>query len=82
MICYNVTMKLLKKNNLSNREIEVLMLMLKGMKKITISEKIGISIHTVKSYVEKIYKKFNKHNRVELLVYLIKNNIIEIEPDD
>ncbi len=75
-------MKLLKKNNLSNREIEVLLLLLKGIKKSVISEELGISIHTVKSYIEKIYKKFNKHNRVELLVYLIKNKIIEIEQED
>ena len=66
---------MIKKFALTEREMMVLALLIKGKTNKEIAEKLTISISTVKTYVEKIYLVFNVHNRVELVLYIFKNNI-------
>jgi DNA-binding NarL/FixJ family response regulator len=35
-------------------------------------------VATIKTNIENIYCKFDVHNKVELVIYLIKNKIVEI----
>lgn len=61
---------------LTDREIEVLKLLKEGLNNSEISEMLFISIHTVKAHLESIYNKLNVHNRVQAVVFALKNNII------
>jgi len=51
---------------LSTREIEVAELIIKGISYIEISEKLFISVNTVKTHLRKTYQKLDVKNRLEL----------------
>lgn len=59
--------ELKQKYDLSEREIEVTELLAKGMTNQDISEKLHISINTVKSHIKKIYSKLGISNRLQLM---------------
>lgn len=50
---------------LSQREIEILRLVAKGFSFETVSEVLGISVHTVVTHVKKVYRKLAVHSRGE-----------------
>lgn len=52
---------------LSEREIDVLMQLSKGLKNKIIADNLNISFFTVKKHIENIYKKLQAHNRIELI---------------
>ena len=62
--------------SLSAREIEVAELLIKGISYIGISEKLFISVNTVKTHLRKTYQKLNVKNRLELaeLIKKIQNS--------
>ena len=64
---------------LTIRENEILQYLLKGCSRREIACHLCISEHTVKAHIEKIYKKFNINNRIQLIIYLIKNKLINID---
>ena len=51
--------------NLSPRETEILKLISKGYGNLIISEKMNLSIHTVKVYISNIFCKLKVKNRTE-----------------
>ena len=60
---------------LTEREKEVVSLALKGLTNTEIAGHLKISAHTVKAYIERIYRKFNVHNRVQMTVYAMQNRL-------
>jgi DNA-binding CsgD family transcriptional regulator len=58
--------------NITNRELEVINLLIKGETYKDIGKKLFISIPTVKTHVSNIYQKMNINNKVEL-INLINN---------
>lgn len=56
----------------TERELDVLYLLLKGLNNKEISEKLFISNHTTKAHVASIYKKLGVSNRVQAVVQSIK----------
>ena len=64
--------------NLTQREEEVLKLLLKGHSNTKIAKMLSISIHTVKAHVESIYRKFGVHNKVQAAIYAVHYNMIDI----
>jgi len=54
-------------NRLSRREEEVLRLLLEGLSTARISERLGISPHTVRDHLKNIYRKTGSRSRNELL---------------
>ncbi|MFC1975770.1 LuxR C-terminal-related transcriptional regulator [Chloroflexota bacterium] len=50
---------------LSERELEVLQLIAKGLSNQEIATKLFLSLHTVKTHTRNIYSKLNAHNRTE-----------------
>ncbi len=63
---------------LTKREVEVLTLVAKGMSNTEIADKLFISRRTVDGHKANLIQKTGSKNVVELLVYAIKNNIVEI----
>ena len=61
---------------LTEREKEVLKLLVEGLNNSEIADKLFISTHTAKSHLEKIYEKLNLHNRVLTAIYAVKNNLV------
>ncbi len=62
-----------KYNNLTEREKEVLELIIQGKSNPQIANELILSIHTVKAHLESIYKKLGVHNKVQAAVYTVIN---------
>lgn len=62
--------------NLSKREMEVLMLVVKGLSTPAIAEKLYLSVHTISSHRKNILKKLNLKSPVELVRFAIENNLM------
>ena len=56
---------------LTKREDQVVQLVAEGMKNSEISTQLGLSIHTVKNYLLRIFEKLGISSRVELILYAV-----------
>jgi DNA-binding NarL/FixJ family response regulator len=63
---------------LSEREIDVLKLICKGLTNQEISDKLYLSPKTVESHKSKLMKKTTTRNTASLIIFAIKNELIEI----
>ncbi len=71
-----VTRKPLLHENLSNREYQILCMIASGKEPKEISDRLSISIKSVRTYRERIHQKLMVKNDVELTHYAIHNKII------
>ncbi len=62
--------------SLSDRELEVLELIVNGSNNQEIADKIFISINTVKNHIRNIYEKLHVHSKSEAVVKAIRQGII------
>lgn len=70
-------------NNLSEKELEVVKLLVKGDRYANIADALGMSINTVRFHIKNIYKKHNIHNKTVLSRYfhdLVYNQLESIKP--
>lgn len=63
---------------LSKREIEVLNYISLGLKYEHIAEELGISAHTVRHHLEKIFKKLNVTSRTQAVAQAVRSGIIRM----
>ena len=63
---------------LTTREIEVLRLVARGMSNREIAEELYISENTVKNHVRNILEKLHLHNRMEAVMYAMKERLLDI----
>lgn len=70
--------KIIKSEELSEREEEVLFLICKGLSNQEIGDKLFISKRTVDKHRENILSKTNSKNTAHLVMYAIKHGIVEI----
>jgi len=68
--------QVIDKFDLTDREIEILVLMADGLTLQQISLKMSITLSTVKYHSANIFKKLDAQNRSEALVVAVKNNLI------
>lgn len=64
-------------DTLSDRELEVMCLMAKGMSAKEIAVKMSISPKTVSTYRERILTKMNMNSTTEIIRYAIKNDLVD-----
>ena len=57
-------------------EKEILRSISKGLPRQDISERLGISVHTIDFHIRSIFKKFKVHSQQAAIAIAIKNNII------
>ena len=67
-----------KLDNLTGREIEVLKLLAVGMYNKEIAEGLEISERTVKNHVSNIFKKLDVTDRTQAAVFAIRNGLVNI----
>lgn len=65
-----------KESILTDREKEVVQLIVLGFKNREIADKLCISYSTVINHVYRIYRKLNVENRAEAISYILSSNII------
>lgn len=63
-------------NDLTDREREVLALMVEGLNNIQISERLFISQSTAKSHVSNVLTKLNVNSRTEAVSFALKNKLV------
>ena len=68
--------QMIYKFNLTDRELEVLLLLADGLQNMNIAKKMDISISTVKFHKANIFEKLGVKTRSEALVIAAKNNLI------
>jgi two-component system NarL family response regulator len=66
---------------LTTREVEVLRLVAKGMSNREIAEELYISENTVKNHVRNILEKLHLHNRMEAVIYAVRERLLDIRED-
>lgn len=64
-------------NFLTNRELNILFEISRGLKNKEIAEKLFLSEKTVKNYITSIFKKIEVEDRVQATIFAIRNNIEE-----
>jgi len=62
---------------LSERELEVLDQMVKGLTYKLISQKLNVSYHTVNSHVKNIYEKLHVHSMTEAVSKTLRENLLD-----
>ena len=65
------------KVQLSPREREVLILLSRGLANREISEELGVSIETVKTHIERLYKRLAVNSRTDAVAKALRAGIIE-----
>ncbi len=65
--------------NLTNREQNIISLLVCGKTNNEISKELSISIETVKKYITSILKKMNVRNRIQIAVKAIKEGMVKYE---
>ena len=66
------------KNDLSEREIEIMKLICDGMSDKKIADTLNLSDSTVSNHRQNIMKKINCHKSTEIITYAIKNGIYSL----
>lgn len=64
-----------KFDELSNRELKILLEISKGCKNKDIAEKLFLSEKTIKNYVTTIFRKINVEDRVHATIFSLNNNL-------
>ena len=63
---------------LTDRELEVLKLVARGLNNRSIAEELFISENTVKNHIRNILEKLQLHSRMEAVVYAVREKLLEI----
>ncbi|RME12167.1 MAG: DNA-binding response regulator [Ardenticatenia bacterium] len=68
-----------KIESLTDREREVIRWLAKGLKNRDIAERMSISESTVRHHFTSIFNKLDMNNRVELLLFALKHNLVSMD---
>lgn len=66
---------------LSDRELQIMLMIVKGQKVQTIAEQLNLSAKTVNSYRYRMFEKLNVSGDVELTHLAIRHKMIEVDTD-
>ena len=72
---YQSVKRQFEENNLTQREIEVLMLIADGKNNREIADELYISEKTVKNHISNIFKKIDVSDRTQAAIYVFKNHL-------
>jgi len=75
---HNINMKTQKNEYFSSRENEILCLSMEGLPIKMIADKLQISDRTVEKHRSRLMEKTRSNNMIEVIIYALKNNLVEI----
>ena len=67
------------KEELTPRETEVLLALIRGLSNKEIADELSVTHHTIKAHISSILHKFGCKNRTDTVLYAIKNEIIRLQ---
>lgn len=65
------------RESLTEREYQVLKLLVDGLSNLEIAKRVYLSENTVKKHVRNILEKFHSNNRVEAAVYAVRERLVD-----
>ena len=65
--------------NFTERERQLIRLIAQGLRNKEIARFQGVSESTVKNQLDHIYTKLHIHSRVELVMYAVRNGLLEVK---
>jgi len=65
------------RESLTEREHQILELLVEGLSNVDIAERVYLSENTVKKHVSNILEKFHSNNRVEAAVYAVRERLVD-----
>jgi DNA-binding NarL/FixJ family response regulator len=69
------------KDAITDRERQVLRMLLTGLSNREIGAPLGITARTVKAHITKMMRKLGVHNRIELSVHAVVHSLVSVPPD-
>ncbi len=60
---------------LTEKETEILKLLIRGYDNREIAEALCVSIHTVKAHLTSVFRKLNVKNRTKAILFAMSNNM-------
>ncbi len=63
---------------LSHMELKVTSLLAKGLTRKDISQRLGVSLHTTNTHIERIYEKLAAHNAAEAVAKVIEERLLPV----
>lgn len=73
--------RLLPVPHLTDREMEVLKLVARGLTNRDIADELFISENTVKNHVRNILEKLQLHSRTEAVIFAVREHILDLDED-
>ena len=67
---------------LSPREVEIAHKVFTDLKESAIADDLGISPHSVRTHMERLYRKLSVQSRVELVVHILTTFLVLTEQED
>ena len=64
---------------LTKKDKEIIKLLLAGKSNKEIAKELYVSVHTVKSYLEKLYRNYDVHNRIQFAIKIISEKLISLD---
>ena len=64
---------------LTERELDVLRLVAKGLSNRDVAQQLAISENTVKNHVRNMLEKLQLHSRMEAVMYAVREKLVELE---
>lgn len=68
-----------RNDRLTGREMEVLRCIAKGFNNQEIAQTLFVSEKTVKNHLTNIFRKINVNDRTQALIYVLKNNMVDLD---
>ena len=65
-----------QEDTLTNRERDILELLVEGVDVQTASQRLGITVNTARGYVKNLYRKLGVHNQLELLAVARRRDLL------
>src|SRR5512147_2454129 len=69
-----------KSLRISDRELEIVQGIFDDRKELAIADELKISMHTVHTHLERLYRKLGVSSRVALVLYILSEYIASIPP--
>ena len=67
--------------SISNRELQIIQGIFDDRKELAIADELKISMHTVHTHLERLYRKLGVSSRVALVLYILSEYLSAIPPN-